>query len=50
MRISCSSSVSTIFPPVIGTRFTQHQDLHERILAFSGSKIGVEPTISTVTG
>ncbi len=26
------------------------EDLHERILALSGSKIGVEPTMSTVTG
>src|SRR5512145_3436685 len=28
----------------------EREQAHERILAFSGSKIGVEPTTSTVTG
>ena len=36
-------------PPVIGTRLTQQEHPHERILVFSGSKIGLAPTTSTVT-
>ena len=48
--ISCASSVRTILPPVIGTRLTQTSISHERILAFSGSKIAVEPATSTRVG
>jgi hypothetical protein len=38
--------------PAAGHRHPLHarEDLHERILEFSGSKIGREPTTSTVTG
>ena len=50
VSIACSSSVSTIFPPVIGTRFTQTEDPHALTLAFSGSKTGVESFVATVTG
>ena len=46
-----ASAVSTILPPVIGTRLTQTRIVHQdRIRVFSGSKSGVEPTTATVTG
>ena len=48
---ACSSAVSTILPPVRGTRFTQTRIfIQDRILRFSGSKTGRGPTTSTVTG
>ena len=47
---ACASAVSTMRPPVIGTRLTQHEDPHERILSFSGIEGRLEPTISTVAG
>ena len=50
VRIACSSSVSTIFPPVMRHALHADQEPHERMRVFSGSKIGAEPTKSTVTG
>ncbi|GIV00013.1 MAG: hypothetical protein KatS3mg014_1628 [Actinomycetota bacterium] len=54
VSISCSSGVSVIFPPVVGTRFTQTSTFtaspHAFIRAFSGSNRGRFPTTATVTG
>ena len=48
--IACASSVSTMRPPVIGTRLTAHEDPHALTLAFSASNTGVESFVCTVTG
>ena len=54
MSISCPSAVSTIRPPVAGTRLTQTRTsigvAQLRIRAFSGSNSGVAPATATVTG
>ena len=50
VSIACASSVSDDLAARQRDALDADEDPHERIRAFSGSKIGVEPTTSTVTG